>query len=314
MVAAQTTRLVRASDGCVHFSELKFFALSPLHDRHAVTRPRVATRAMRIGTIVDRLVFGGDVPVYPGDERRGTTWELFVLLAGGGTPITYEGERRGKAWKDFQAANPGARIFTRREVDGAAALVAQLAGGRTYHADDFVTWKELAEAEPIAEALKRDPLAQEYLAGRHQVPLAWDAMGVRCATGGVDVVGDGWISDLKVTQTTQPDRLAFHAQSRMLWHAQLAWYDEGCRANGIDTSKGLFLVGVEATAPHPVTVLRLSERALEQGRKACHLWLEQLRVCEASDRWPGYVQSVVELAVDVEIDRPGLEPDDEVAS
>ena len=251
---------LRHPDGCVHFSDLKQFARSAAHYRHAVANPRESTRVMRIGTLVDRLVFGGELP-----------------------PIWYGEKRQGNEWKAFALRHAGKDICTQAELD---------------------------EARPIAAAVKEDPLAQEYLAGSPQVPLRWTMMGVECATRGVDLVGAGFIVDLKVTATTEPERWKWHAR-RMLYLAQLAFYREGCRQMGIDTSKGLFLCGVEAAAPHPVTVLRLSERALAEGEKCIHLWLEQLRACEASGKWPGYCQSVIELDTDGDVELVGLEDADE---
>ncbi len=298
---------LRHPDGTVHFSDVKLFSRSAAHYRHAVTHPREPSRPMRIGTIVDRLIFGGDVPVCPLDERRGNVWECFCELAQGFTPIVYPGAtRQGKAWKDFAETHKGTRLYTQREFDEAFDLVAALPAGRTYQPSEFVTWSELGEAEPMAEALRGSPLAMRYLEGRHQVALEWESQGVRCSTRGIDCVGFGFISDLKVTQTTEPFHWC-HQARRMLWHAQLAWYAEGCRAHGIDTHHGLFLVGVESSAPYPVTVLRLTERAAEEGARCCHSWLEQLRACEASGDWPAYAQSVVDFDIEPAFELTGVE-------
>jgi hypothetical protein len=260
MVAAiSPLQTLRGPDGCVHFSDLKQFARSPAHYKHAITATRETTRAMRVGTLVDRLLLGGEMP-----------------------PI-WSGDRRGKEWSAFAAKHAFAEICTQAELD---------------------------DAEQISHAVRANPLAIEYLTGRPQVALTWEMMGVRCATRGVDCVGAGWISDLKVTQTTQPDRYQWHAR-RMLWNAQLAFYREACRQNGIDTSKGLFLVGVEASPPYPSTVLRLTPRAIEEGEKCVHLWLEQLRACEASGEWPGYVQSVVDFDVEQNVELVGLSEGDD---
>jgi hypothetical protein len=262
VLAATTTvsKPLRAFDGCLHFSDLKQFARTPAHFRHAIEHPREATRAMRKGTLTDLTLLGGEPP-----------------------PI-WSGTRQGKAWKEFAARNAGEEICTQAELD---------------------------EAEQIAAAVKSNALAMKYLTGRAQVRLEWEMLGIRCATRGVDVVGDRWISDLKVTRTAEPERFSWHARS-MLWHAQLAFYDEACRQNGIDTSEGCYLVGAEAEAPHPVTVMRVTPRALEAGAKCIHLWLEQLRACEATNEWPGYVQSVVELDVDEELRLVGLVDADDV--
>lgn len=55
------------------------------------------------------------------------------------------------------------------------------------------------------------------------------------------------------------------------------------------------IIAVEATPPHCVTVLRVPERMLEEGRKSIRHWVEKLRACDASGEWPGYVQSEVEM-------------------
>lgn len=69
----------------LHFSALKRMALSPAHLRAAEAEQLETTRAMRIGTIVHRIVCG------PHKARRLVRWE---------------GERRGVDWKRFEADQP----------------------------------------------------------------------------------------------------------------------------------------------------------------------------------------------------------------
>jgi hypothetical protein len=261
-VAAAVTSvpLVRGPLGRVTFSELKAFARSPAHYRHACVTPREPTRAMRIGTLVDRLVFGTKLP-----------------------PIWHGDSRRGKEWQTFASLHAGEEICTQAELD---------------------------DARPIAAAVLADPVAKARLVGRYQVPLEWELGGVRCTTRGLDVVGAGWIADLKVPHTSEPQRFAWHARS-MLWHAQLSWYAEACRLHGIDTSKGLFLIAVESSPPHPVTVHRLTPRAIEDGARAWRLWLEQLQVCDASGVFPGYAQSELHLDTAGDVELVGLSDADE---
>lgn len=86
---------IRRPDGRVSFSHLKHMARSPAHYRCAVEQPREPTRAMRVGTVVHRLVLG---------ERPGHLVKRF------------EGEaRRGKEWLAFVEANPGAELVTAPE-------------------------------------------------------------------------------------------------------------------------------------------------------------------------------------------------------
>lgn len=188
------------------------------------------------------------------------------LLTGGVMPGVWAGERRGKAWLEYRAAYEG----------------------------DIVTEAEYAEGAAIADAVRTNPLAMQYLTGRPQVTLSWDMQGVQCATRGIDVVGEGWISDLKTTNTAEPEQLKRHAR-RMLWPAQLAFYREACRQNGISTEEGVFLVCIESKPPYPATVLRLTEEALADGERCIAQWIEQYKACEAAQVWPGYAQSVIPL-------------------
>jgi hypothetical protein len=41
----------------------------------------------------------------------------------------------------------------------------------------------------------------------------------------------------------------------------------------------------------------LSDRTLDEGRRIYRAWFEKLMVCEATNEWPGYVQSVVDFDV-----------------
>ncbi len=70
---------------------------------------------------------------------------------------------------------------------------------------------------------------------------------------------------------------------------------EGARANGY-TADELYIIGVESSAPYPVTVLKLTDDMIELGRKTYRLWLEKLRVCLDSDVWPGYTRTIVDFA------------------
>jgi hypothetical protein len=83
---------------------------------------------------------------------------------------------------------------------------------------------------------------------------------------------------------------------RMFWHCQSAWYMDGATALCLDANR-FYLLCVEASPPHVVTVLQMTEPVLEMGRKQLRLWIEKLLACEASDAWPGYVQSAVDVEV-----------------
>lgn len=177
--------------------------------------------------------------------------------------VVYGGDRKGNAWKDFAREHAG---------------------------DEIVTASEWADAQEMAEALKADPLVQARLDGaRCEVPLTWEDGGVRCSTSGVDILSAGALGDLKGTNCAEP--LIFQRQAfRMQYHAQLCWYRRGAIANGLDVSKGLFVLGYEMKAPFEVVDLELTPALIELGERAISLWLEKYRVYRQSNQWPGYVQ------------------------
>ena len=203
--------------------------------------------------------------------KIGSAAHRLVLGQGPGRAIVrFEGEaRRGKEWTAFEAANPDA---------------------------DILTAPEWADAEVIASAVAASPAAQDVLRGaRYEVPLNWEMCGLRCTTGGIDIVGADYIADLKTAQSSEPGAFG-RAAFGMSYHAQLAFYAEGARQNGLPVDRAL-VVAVESSAPHCVTVMRLAPELLEHGAQLCRLWLERLKACAEADEWPGYAQSPVEWSL-----------------
>ncbi len=198
--------------------------------------------------------------------RIGTIVHALVL---GGNLVVYDGERRGKAWAEFVQAHPQTEIVTRSEHD---------------------------DATDIAAAVLANPLAMGVLAGEHEKQVAWRSLGRECSSR-IDSADGNRVTELKVTNDSSPGRFSRLAL-RMSYNVQLAAY---CDAVG---AKEAFIVAVEATKPYPVTVMKLSDRALELGRRTWHLWMEQLLACEASGEFPGYCQSIVPFDVpdDIELD------------
>jgi len=187
-----------------------------------------------------------------------------ILL--GGDYVVFEGQRRGKAWEAFEAEHEGWTIATRKEFD---------------------------EAEAMAHAVLAHPVAVRLLDGEKERAWAATMYGRKCA-GRIDVSGRATV-ELKTTNDAEPGR--FQRQClRMGYHAQLAWYQDARRALGEDPGEA-FIIGVESKAPFPVTIFRLTPRALLEGQKLNRLWVERLAACEAADEWPGYVQSVVDLDI-----------------
>jgi hypothetical protein len=194
---------------------------------------------------------------------------LHSLVLGGKEVIAYPGKvRRGKEWEAFQADHPESLILTQTE------------SGRTF---------------AMAAAVQANKLAMTVLEGRHELEIDWSLAG-RAMQAHVDVVGPGnaYVTELKGTQCGAPDRFA-HLALRYAYHAQLASYMDAVASSGEGEPREAYVVAVESSAPYVVTTLRLTERALDQGRRLFRLWFERLRACEESGEWPGYAQSIVPL-------------------
>jgi hypothetical protein len=200
----------------------------------------------------------------------GTLVHALIL---GGDVVVYEGERRGKAWDAFKEAHDGRFIVTSKERDA---------------------------AEECAASVLLHPVAAPLLQGDHE--RAWTAtMYGRKCKGRMDVSGPHTV-DVKTTFDASPFRFSRQCLS-MAYHAQLRWYQDARRAMG-ENPGDAYIIGVETKVPYPVTVLKVTPRALEEGAKLTRLWLERLKQCEEADEWPGYVQSAIDL--DIAEDDHGL--------
>lgn len=189
------------------------------------------------------------------------------LLLGIGRVLAYPGaQRRGKDYEAFCAANPDAMIVTQKQ--GATAL-------------------------GIAESVQACPDALRLLTGIKQQTIYWDFLDRACR-GTPDVRGDGFLTDLKTSETSDPRRFPFKVR-QFAYHGQMAFYETGVQLAGLPPVTQSYIVAVEQEPPHVVTVYRLTERSIELGARLVRLWMEQLRVCEQSGQFPPYSQSIVDL-------------------
>ena len=199
--------------------------------------------------------------------RLGTAVHRLVL-EGVMLPV-FDGTRRGKEWEAFKANEPdGSTILSKDESEAAFA---------------------------IANSVEQNPHAARVLKGDHERRIEWNLADRACA-GTPDVIGTGFLTDLKITADSSPQRFPFHAR-KMGWNAQLPWYRNGYGIfTGLDTTGfDLFIVAAESKPPYPVTVFQLTPSAIDMGERTWRSCFEQLLVCEASDSWPGYTSAIQPL-------------------
>jgi hypothetical protein len=192
--------------------------------------------------------------------------------------------RNGAKWEAFQADNAGAIILSRSEYETASRM---------------------------ADSVRAVPHAMEMLAGVREETLIYKWRGRDCrATPDVRAPDATWITELKSSVTSHPGRFVGQLL-RFAYHGQLAWYRRAVMLSCKSKPLAAYVVAVESTPPFPVTVMRLTDRALDQGERLCTSWMETLLNCEASNFWPPYAQSIVPLDVpdDPEIEfSDGAEP------
>lgn len=215
-----------------------------------------------------------------GDEtsaamERGTA--VHALLFGTRTVIGYEEgkQRRGKDWEAFQARNPKAEILTAGDYERAARM---------------------------AEAVCASKLAMSVLAGSQEKTRLFRYMNRDCRAT-PDACTSSYVTELKTCATSQPERFNWQGR-KMAYHAQLAWYQDALELAGESRPSDAFIVAVEGPPAFNVTVMQLTPRALEEGRKMYRSWFEKLIGCEEANAFPGYAQSIVPF--DVPEDEPEL--------
>ena len=202
-------------------------------------------------------------PVVTGAMQRGTA--VHALLLGGRKVGAWDGpQRRGKEYEAFAAANPDMEILTQKEYGKASAM---------------------------ARAIQECALAKPFLEGDYEQTINFRWYGQQCRAT-PDIRGNKRVVEIKTSKTADPERFPWESL-RMKYHAQIRMQQI---ATGDDAQEGYVIV-VESEPPHPVTVFRVTDEALEAGEKSLVLWMERLITCEKSDSYPPYVSCIMPLDV-----------------
>lgn len=193
--------------------------------------------------------------------------------------VTFTGAvRRGRAWDEFKAANSNAVILNRNER---------------------------RQADAIAKAVEGSDIAMRHIKGctvEQRIDWTWEGRAFRSTP---DILGTYHLVDLKCLKSADPERIAWQSRS-MHYNAQAALYKRAVLEKYQRETRECYLIVVENRPPHPVSVLRFTERALDLGDRLCLAWNERRRLHEDSGVYPGYVQTVVDLDVPGEDDIDSL--------
>jgi hypothetical protein len=220
-------------------------------------------------------------------QRLGSA--VHSLLLGGPDLIVFPGKvRRGKAFDEFELEHAGKIICSRAEYE---------------------------TANRTAQSVRNDRLATEVLyakGNRHEHTLHWEWLGRsrRCTP---DIDGPGLLAELKTTQNASPDKFKWDVL-RYGYINQLADYANALLTTKSYAPRDVFIVAVEKTAPYVCSVYRVAPRDIERGLNQCRAWMERLLVCEATDEWPGYCSSVMDLELPGDDDGDLIFGDEDVAA
>lgn len=257
-LAANDRPYVDPRDIPTRFSLLKTLALSPAHYREAAQRPQDDSLASRLGSFAtdkkEALRFGTGVHLFLlGDEAKVSR---------------FEGRRAGKAWEAHQL----------EAADRECAVI--------------LNAKEWANAKAVADAIRRNEIAMRLLFDGTIVEqrIDWTYVG-KAARSTPDARSKVHVADLKTTISAEPSAFVRQA-TRLFYHAQAWLYAEAIEESGAPRPSDAYVIAVEKSAPRPVSILRFTDRALEQGAKLCRTWIERLNICEATDSWPEYIQDI----------------------
>jgi hypothetical protein len=194
--------------------------------------------------------------------------------------------RNGKVWDAFESEHTAAgdEILNQREYDVGAA---------------------------IRDAVMRDEEAAALLRGtgvQLEQQLSWSLDGRACSSR-PDAFSPYHVTELKTTRDASPGKFIRDAQWRG-YHGQLAFYRAALRSLSLSTVGAAYIIAVESVRPYAVTVFEVTPRALELGTRLYSALFERLRVCEESNEWPAYVQSVQPLDVEEELALSGFDDDE----
>lgn len=187
----------------------------------------------------------------------------------------FEGMRRqGKAWTEFEEAHPGREILKRTEAD--EAVTAALA---------------ILEHPEIASLLS---------VGHGEVTITWtdEATGLPCK-GRIDWLAPGAFADLKTIGTTH-ERIVAGRVAQNLWYGQVAHYEAGLAANGLEDLIA-YIIAAEGKGANDVALFELTpgmpDGALHVGRRLRRKYMEQLAQCVRLNHWPGRHEKAIPLCL-----------------
>lgn len=206
------------------------------------------------------------------DALPGINWS--ALKAGiGKTAAHIRAARLGR--KDTPAFRFG-RLFHLARLQPELFAALMVVDTKTTTRADAVTADEAATIGDMLHGADRVPVEITDA----ETAITWDFGGVACK-GLIDGLISGRVVDLKTTQNAEP--AAFKGEIfKLKYHAQLAFYVDGLRANSVSVD-GASILAVEKSDPYAAALYDLAPAWLDLGRsvyeEALAVWAEDGPAC-----------------------------------
>lgn len=254
-------------------SRLTTFKRSPAHLRWELEHPREQTDAMRLGTAAHTAVLEPHLfsHTYTVAEQCSATTKAGCQCSKGGS-VRCDG-----------------RWFCGQHVPAGASA-------------DEITVLSLEEREQCAgmwASVHAHPTAAPLLAlpGEVEASPVWEVADSLACKARIDKLCQqhGVVLDLKTTKDASPQGFQRTVFARG-YHRQAAFYLDGLAALGVTVNDFVF-IAVEKTAPYAVGVYRLTDEAVEAGRRELAALLARFREYLRRDYWPGYGDGILDISL-----------------
>lgn len=235
-------------------SGVRHILRSPKHYKYYLLTD-VKTDAMRMGTLVDCLVFEPD------------NYQIEYVVR----PATYENTKGEiKPW------NMNSLVCKKRFADIEAS------------GSEIISKENLETAEAIKESVMNHFTGAKLInAGKHQVSIVWvdEDTGVTCKAR-IDNYRDEGIDDLKTTVDASAGAFSRHL-NQFNYHVQGAMYID---ARSVHEGNVLpyHIIAAESSEPYCVMVHTIGPDSLFKGRDIYKKALRIYAECQERDKWPGY--------------------------
>jgi hypothetical protein len=165
--------------------------------------------------------------------------------------------------------------------------------------------KEWDTVHAMAEAIRANELAAVLLGGTGEPEQAlfwrdpptkvWRRVMIDWLPP-KEPTGRLFLADYKTSDSAHPDAIS----KKILnfgYHAQGAWIQDAVKALGLAEDVPYFLVVQEKTPPYLVSVVQLTEVALDAGRHENRKAIRLFARCMKSGVWPPYVEGVAQVGL-----------------